>query len=59
MKLNENLNLVEILKGCPMGTILYSPIFGNVELVELQQGGGIEYPISISTIPAKTNVYNN
>ena len=29
--MNENLNLVEILKDCPEGTKLYSPIFGEVE----------------------------
>lgn len=30
--MNENLNLVEILKDCPIGTKLYSPVFGDVEL---------------------------
>ena len=30
--MNENLNLVEILKDCKKGTKLYSPIFGDVEL---------------------------
>ena len=30
--MNENLNLVEILKDCPEGTKLYTPIFGEVEL---------------------------
>ena len=30
--MNENLNLLEILKDCPKGTKLYSPIFGEVEL---------------------------
>lgn len=30
--MNENLNLVEILKDCPKGTKLYSPLFGEVEL---------------------------
>ena len=30
--MNENLNLVEILKDCPTGTKLYSPAFGDVEL---------------------------
>ena len=30
--MNENLNLVEILKDCPKGTKLYSPVFGDVEL---------------------------
>ena len=29
--MNENLNLVEILKDCPEGTKLYSPVFGEVE----------------------------
>ena len=29
--MNENLNLVEILKGCPKGTKLYSTIHGEVE----------------------------
>lgn len=30
--MNENLNLVEILKDCPRGTKLYSPLFGEVNL---------------------------
>ena len=30
--MNENLNLVEILKDCPEGTKLYSTIYGDVEL---------------------------
>ena len=29
--MNENLNLIEILKDCPKGTKLYSPIVGEVE----------------------------
>ena len=29
--MNENLNLVEILKDCPKGTKLYTTIFGEVE----------------------------
>ena len=29
--MNENLNLVEILKDCPEGTKLYSTVFGEVE----------------------------
>ena len=31
--MNENLNLVEILQDCPIGTMLYSPIFGQAEFV--------------------------
>ena len=30
IKMNENLNLEEILKGCPEGTEFYSPLFGKV-----------------------------
>ena len=31
--MNENLNLCEILKDCPKGTKLWSPVWGNVTLV--------------------------
>ena len=41
--MNENLNLVEILKDCPKGTKLYSPIVGEVELNCINNGFG--YPI--------------
>ena len=43
--MNEKLNLVEILKDCPEGTKLYSPIFGDVELVKVHNGG--DYPIEV------------
>ena len=36
--MNENLNLVEILEGCPRGTKFYSSVFGEVELVEIKKG---------------------
>lgn len=45
--MNEKLNLVEILKDCPKGTKLYSPIYGDVELVNVLQGENVEYPIEI------------
>ena len=32
--MNENLNLVEILKDCPEGTKLYTPIWGEVVFIE-------------------------
>ena len=40
--MNENLNLVEILKNCPEGTKLYSPIIGEVEFKRIKY---CEYPI--------------
>lgn len=48
--MNENLNLVEILKDCPKGTKLYSNVFGDVELVRINQNDDIYYlyyPIEI------------
>ena len=36
--MNENLNLVEILDGCPRGAKFYSSVFGEVELVEIKKG---------------------
>ena len=35
--MNENLNLVKILKDCPSGTKLYSPVYGDVELEKVIQ----------------------
>ena len=43
--MNENLNLVEILKDCPSGTKLYSPIYGYVEFVRVSHRA--EYPIEV------------
>ena len=51
--MNENLDLTKILEGCPIGTKLYSTIFGNVSLKEIVSD--CEYPIimsqGIKTIP--------
>ena len=43
--MNENLNLVEILKDCPEGTKLYSPIIGEVEFKRIKYSEYPEYPI--------------
>ena len=45
--MNENLNLVEILKDCPKGAKLYSPLFGEVEFVKIGNDSDI-YPIVIT-----------
>ena len=44
--MNENLNLVEILKDCPKGTKLYSPAFGECVLEEVTSNK--EYPIKVT-----------
>ena len=45
--MNENLNLVEMLKDCPKGTKLYSPIYGDIELVNVSQSKDELYPIRV------------
>ena len=45
--MNENLNLVKILKDCPEGTELYSTICGKVKLKEVDN---TEYPIFLETM---------
>lgn len=45
--MNENLNLVEILKNCPEGTKLYSATYGDVEFIRVNQNDDVYYPIEI------------
>ena len=35
--MNENINLLEILKDCPQGTKLYSTIYGDVEFESINE----------------------
>lgn len=44
--MNENLNLAEILKDCPEGTKLYSPVFGEVKFESINDIIG---PIIVTT----------
>lgn len=46
--MNENLNLVKILKDCPKGTKLYSPMYGDVTLVGVYENE--RHPIRINAI---------
>lgn len=54
--MNENLNLVEILKYCPEGTKLYSTIYGDVELVRVYLDDNT-YPIEIKIDEGSDMVY--
>ena len=38
--MNENIDLTKILKDCPIGTKLYSPIFGEVYFKEIRSDDG-------------------
>lgn len=44
--MNENINLVDILKDAPRGTKLWSPICGDCKLFNITSG---TYPIGVST----------
>lgn len=46
--MNENLNLCEILKDCPAGTKLWSPVWGNVTLMQINDTS--IYPIILSAV---------
>ncbi len=48
--MNENINLVEILKDAPKGTKLYSPLLGYVTLVSAECKLGKYYPIMIEDV---------
>lgn len=58
--MNENLNLAEILKDCPSGTKLYSPVYGDVELVKvIQVEDEILSTIEDDIYPIKIKLNNN
>ena len=58
--MNENFNLVEILKDCPSGTKLYSPVYGDVELVKvIQVEDEILSSIEDDIYPIKIKLNNN
>ena len=48
--MNKNIDLTKILKDCPKGTKLYSPIFGEVDFKEIRDE---KYPII-----TKSGLYN-
>ena len=53
--MNEKLNLVNILKDCPLGTMLYSTIHGEVEIYQIISNSN--YPIHFSYKNKKGDVY--
>lgn len=54
--MNENLNLIEILKYCPEGTKLYSTVYGDVELVRVYLDDNT-YPIEIKIDEGSDMIY--
>ena len=51
--MNEYLDLVEILKGCPKGTELYSTVYGKVQFERINNYDS--YPIEIKFLNKFTN----
>ena len=47
--MNENLNLIEILKGCPSGVKLYSPLYGDITFDNIYLN--LKYPIRTNRAP--------
>lgn len=46
--INENIDLTEILKNCPLGTEFWSPFCGNVILYRIGDNNE-KYPIEVRT----------
>ena len=55
--MNENLNLVEILKDCPKGITLYSTMFGDVELVSVCKNEEDVFPIEVKRSDGKPTTF--
>ena len=51
--MNNNINLTEILKDCPEGTELYSPIFGEVKFFRINDIND-NYPIVVIDVKGAT-----
>lgn len=45
--MNENLDLTKILEGCPMGTMFYSSIYGEVSFIGINISSS--YPIELAS----------
>ena len=54
MTMNENIDLTKILKDCPKGTKLYTPIWGEVVFIEVKRYKNCLYPICINTNAASS-----
>ncbi len=55
--MNKKLNLVEILKDCPKGTKLYSPLFGDVYFQKISHSNAISFSIIVKTATGDRSFY--
>ena len=49
--MNENLDLAKILEGCPVGTMFYSSIYGEVSFMGINISAW--YPIELASYKKK------
>lgn len=54
---NKDINIAEILKDCPKGTKLYSPLFGEVKLKQVDSNA--IHPIRITTNKGEETSFNS
>ena len=52
--MNEKLDLCEILKGCPKGTKLWSPIFGEMDFMDVTDE--FDHPIDVQTLNTEKEI---
>lgn len=55
--MNENLNLVDILKNCPKGTKFYSPVYGKIEFIGIETFASNPDPITIKWFKDENTTY--
>ena len=57
--MNENLNLIEILKDCPKGIKLYSSVFGEVKFDCVDGPDFDAHKIDFDEVINRTRVYKD
>lgn len=55
--MNNNINIAEILRDCPKGTKLYSPLYGEVELKTINND--LMFPIVTEIVNKECKLKNN
>lgn len=56
--MEQKINIAEKLKDCPKGTMFYSPVFGDVKLVEVKEENGEELIVILCEKNGETYKYS-
>lgn len=57
--MNSKINIVEILKGCPQGTKLWSPLFGEVTLLSMDSLIAVKTQMNSIVMFNKYGIFTN